>query len=123
MIFIDTDIFIDLLRNYPQAKKWFERISFQEALFSAISEAELLSGKDCESPEVREKIIHFLSSMTKISIDNIIAQTAGDCRRRYGIALDDAFIAASAFHHGARLTTRNTKDFSKVKEIEVIKPY
>jgi predicted nucleic acid-binding protein len=120
---IDTDIFIDFLRKNPEAEKFFYALDLDTAVFSAVTEAELISGKECDSPLVRERILHLLSSLTKIHVDNKIAQTAGDYCRRYGIALQDALIAATAFHSNEKLATRNARDFSKIKEIKAEAPY
>ncbi|MBI4152123.1 type II toxin-antitoxin system VapC family toxin [Candidatus Woesearchaeota archaeon] len=121
MKLVDTDIFIDLLRGFDHSRLFFAEN--EEIIFSAITEAELLSGQQCKDTAVREKVLHFLSQFEKITVDNPLVQIAADFRRKYGIALPDAIIAASAFVHDATLITRNIKDFEKIREIRVEKPY
>ncbi|MBI2102751.1 type II toxin-antitoxin system VapC family toxin [Candidatus Woesearchaeota archaeon] len=121
MKIVDTDIFIDLFRGLELSRQFFAEN--EEIIFSAITEAELLSGQQCKDAAVREKILHFLSQFEKITVGNPLVQIAADFRRKYGIALPDAIIAASAFVHNATLITRNLKDFQKIREIKVEKPY
>jgi len=121
---IDSDIFIDALRGAEKAETWIKRaIGNGEGAFSSITETELLSGNACNDKEKREALLHFLSMLTKISVDNPIAQIAGDFRRNYKISLPDAIIAATAFHLSAALVTRNSKGFSAIKEIKLEVPY
>lgn len=119
---VDTDIFIDFLRGYRQAIEYI-KANNDAIIFSAITEAELLSADECVNGSDREKILHFLSQFEKIPVDNPLVQIAADFRRRYKIALPDSIIAASAFIKGTELITRNSKDFEKIKEITVKKPY
>lgn len=123
MIVIDTDIFIDLFRNQEPAKRLFSSVDFSSILFSVITESEILAGKDCDSQSKKESMIHFLSGFTKMPVNNTIAQTAADFKRKYGLNLDDCLIAATAYHSVAVLYTRNEKDFSKIKEISIKIPY
>ncbi len=121
MKLVDTDIFIDLLRGFQPSITFFNEE--EEIIFSAITEAELLSGQQCKDALVREKILHFLSQFEKIPVGNPLVQIAADFRRKYSVELPDAIIAASAFVHNATLITRNVKDFQKICEIKVEKPY
>ncbi len=122
MVLVDTDIFIDFLRNNTAAIEFIEN-HLHEISFSAITEAELLSGKECDNQEVREKLLHFLAQFEKIPVDNPLVQVAGEFRRNYGIDLPDAIIAATAFIIDEPLCTRNIKHFEKIKDINVMKPY
>ncbi len=122
MIVIDTDIFIDFLRNMAETSNFIEQ-NIDDIAFSAITEAELLSGRECNDKDIKEKLLHFLSQFEKIPVDNPLVQVAGEFRRKYEIEVPDALIAATAFMVNATLYTRNIKHFEKVKEITVRKPY
>lgn len=120
MRIIDSDIFIDAFRGVKKAEKWMKNaIQDGDCAFSAITESELLSGKDCNDVNKRESLLHFLALFSKISVDNPITQIAGDFRRKYGISLPDAIIAASATHTKSLLITRNVKDFSKIENLKI----
>jgi len=119
---VDTDIFIDFFRGQQKAIDYFKE-NQDTVIFSAITEAELLSGKECDNTADREKILHFLSQFEKIPVDNPLVQIAADFRRKYAISLPDSIIAASAHVKHIQLITRNSKDFGKIHEITVKKPY
>lgn len=119
---VDTDIFIDFFRGLESAVEFFNE-GLDEIAFSAITEAELLSGKDCEDGSKKEKVLHVLSQFEKIAVDNPLVQIAGEFRRKYGLLLPDALIAASAFLLNAPLVTRNLKDFQNIPVIKLEKPY
>ena len=50
-----TSIFIDHLRGYKPANDFFNSLDNKVLLFSALSEAELLTGKSCNDSEQRER--------------------------------------------------------------------
>lgn len=120
-IVVDTNIFIDLLEGHDGAKEFFKK-HMHEISFSAITEAEILSGSECKDGDVHERILHLLSRFEKIPVDNPLVQAAALFRRTHKIALPDAIIAASATAKDGILATRNTKDFKKLP-ITVITPY
>ena len=124
-LFLDTDTFVDYFRRYEKARKFFEELKQIDGVvqFSAITETELLAGKECDKFEIRAKLLNFLSNFTKISVDNQIARKAGDFRRVYEIKIADAIIAASSFATKSILVTRNLEDYKKIKEITLKAPY
>ena len=124
MILIDTNVFIDFLRNHQPAVKFFESVfGMDDILFSAITESELVAGKECDDYNKKEKLLHFLHSWKKIEVSNQIAVLAGDIVRKYDVHLPDAIIAASAIIFKAELMTKNTKDFQKIENLKIRNPY
>lgn len=119
---VDTDIFIDFFRGFPQAIPYFKEHA-DEILFSAITEGELLSGEICNNLNQKEKVFHLLSQFEKIPVDNPLIQIAADLRRTYGLELPDTIIAASALVTNSTLITRNIKDFRRIQNLQVEKPY
>ena len=95
-IVIDTDIFVDFFRSYSPCKAWFIGIDWKEVYFSAITEAELIAGKDCAEPRKKEFTLHFLHRWEKIQVTNPIAVLGGDLSREYGLSIPDALIGATA---------------------------
>ncbi|MBI4439867.1 type II toxin-antitoxin system VapC family toxin [Candidatus Woesearchaeota archaeon] len=122
MKLLDTDIFIDFFRGVPEAEEYIAE-NIDEIVFSAISEAELLSGKICNDQTEREKVFHLLSQFDKIPVGNPLVQIAGDIRRNHNISLPDAIIAASAAVNSATLVTRNLKHFKGIDKLKVEDPY
>jgi predicted nucleic acid-binding protein len=123
MILIDTNVFIDLLRGYEPAINFFNLIVDETVIFSAITEAELISGKECNDKDKRLDIIYSLSQWNKIAVTNEIALLAGDITRNNNTKLPDAIIAATAILNNAEIITKNLSDFSKIKNAKVRLPY
>lgn len=124
MILLDTDIFIDHLRNVKLALDFFESLQQRDdVFFSAITEAELIAGSENDNPEKKEVLLHFLFCWNKIEVTNPIAVLAGDLKRKYNFLLPDAIIAATALHNNMEILTRNIKDFKKIKGLIVKAPY
>ena len=122
---VDTSIFIDHFRGHAPATNFFESLK-EEAIFSAITETELLTGSQCNLAQTRDYILQFLSKLKKINVDNPIAQLAGDLSREYGkqgLEIGDALIAATALVYKAELLTRNIRDFEKITGLKVRTPY
>jgi len=52
-------------------------------------------------------------------IDRSIAERAGRVAREFGLRLPDALIAATALERNLQLSTRNLKDFDKVRGLRL----
>ncbi len=123
-IVINSDIFVDALRGAVGAKEVLKFLASQkEVFYSEISVAELMSSKACDDKKIKESTIKIFSVFRGIPVDEKIVQQAAYFRRRYGLLLPDAIIAASAFQYRSDLLTGNTKDFSKIRELKVKSPY
>lgn len=123
-ILIDTNIFVDHLRNFSPATEFFESIVGRENIyFSAITEAELIAGKANDDAGKREKLLYFLHRWNKIPVDNPLVILAGDLSRNHKIAIPDAIVAATAIISNAELITKNTKDFKNIPNLRIKLPY
>ena len=122
---LDTDIFIDLLRGFEKAKKYFEELNKEDSIvyYSAVTEVELISGKECNKIEKKAEILKILANFNKVFVSNEIAVKAGDFSRVYNVETADAIIAATAFLMKANLVTRDVSDYKKIKEITLKVPY
>ena len=123
MILIDTNVFVDHLRNYAPAVSFFESIGGKDVIFSAITETELLIGNANNDNEKKEKLLHFLHQWDKMAVNNHIAVLAGDIGRNHNLAVPDSIIAATAILNNAELITKNAKDFKKVTGLKLSIPY
>ena len=123
MQIVDTNIFIDHLRGYRSATAFFDSLGEERIIFSAVTEAELIAGKQCADINKKGEIIQFLGRWQKIDVTNPIAVKAGDLTREHGLELADSFIAATALLYKAELLTRNVKDFQNIEGLTVKEPY
>lgn len=121
MYTLDTNIIIYYLKDDPKVVKFLHKKIFEGSRFfiSTISEAELFSYPEITEEEVG-KIDKLLKTVSVISIDSQIAQLAGFFKRKYGIDLADAIIAATTYLTNSALITRNIRHFKKVKEFKKI---
>lgn len=125
-VVIDSDLFIDNLRGSRKAAEWFNSIRSNGSIniyYSALTEAEVLAGKDCEAEEKEERVIALLSIGKKMLVTNELAKLGGAVRRRHGLNLVDAIIAATAMELKAILCTRNVSDYSRIPNLKIKAPY
>ena len=124
-IVLDTDIFVDFLRGFEKARIFFDELKKEDYIiyFSAVTEAELISGKECSKIERKAEILSILANFNKVLVSNEIAIKAGDFCRISNVETADAIIAATAFAMKAALVTRNVNDFKNIKEISLKVPY
>ncbi|MBI2580885.1 PIN domain-containing protein [Candidatus Woesearchaeota archaeon] len=123
---IDTDLFIDNLRDFKKSTEWFDAVVKSdkfELYYSALTEAEILAGKACEDKENEDKAIAFLSIGKKVLVTNELARRGGALRRVYGLSIVDAIIAATALQVNAVLCTRNISDYARIQNLKVKAPY
>lgn len=117
----DTCVFIDHLRG--QSKSATELITNAAggryyAAFSILTEAELWAGgkNNKETRTIRILLTH----LRRLPLIIPIARQAGEIRKKYGIHLADAIIAATAEYHSIPVYTRNARHFKPVSSIKVI---
>jgi predicted nucleic acid-binding protein len=110
---VDTDVFVDHLRGRAALKQGSNRIHY-----SVVTRAELFASKGVDEAAVSR----LLAPFTEISIDRLIAESAGRIRRQTGIAMPDALIAATASARGLAVLTRNERHYTLVKGLRVRTP-
>lgn len=123
-LLIDTDIFIDALKEIKSAKDLF-RIREIDIYCSILTKKELFSKEGLRDSE-RKKIIALLSRTKVLKIDNDILNKYLLLVNKYGDrpeAINDYVIAATAWSKKLPLLTRNKKHFSYIKEITLSPVY
>ena len=85
MILIDSDIFIDNLRGVQKSKEYFEKLAEGggKFYFSVITEAELLSGQECNDKEKMNKVLALLCLGHKLEINNPVVDNEGRIMSRF----------------------------------------
>ncbi len=113
-VLLDTDVLIDHLvdagRTIPP--------NIGDAAYSSITRAELYSGRNADEEVIDRLLVNF----EEIAVDRAIAEEAGRIRRVVGIKLPDALIAATAIMTKRRLSTRNVRDYRRVKRLRLQPP-
>ena len=111
-ILVDTDIFIDHLRGSAELKPGRNRLHY-----SVVTRAELFAGNSAT-----DLVSQLLAPFREISVDRAVAERAGRVAREFDLRLPDALIAATALENRLTLTTRNHKDFNKVRGLRIRTP-
>lgn len=124
-VVFDTSILVDFLRQREGARKVLVDVELRktDGFISSVTEAELFAGEDAKIQRKMQAMQDLIKLFKKVLVTNEIAQKAGEFKRKYGSPLDDCIIAATASIQNARLWTKNTEDFRKIKEIETEEPY
>lgn len=121
---IDTDVLIDYLRGYPDARSLFALLPDDCAL-STVSVAELHAGVR-EGAE-RQALVTLLDTFELIDLSAAIAMQGGILRRdwgkSHGSGLNDALIAATALATKRVLLTLNDKHFPMMEPDQLVVPY
>lgn len=120
---IDTNILIYVLaNNFPKDRDGLVQALASSYRISIVTKVEMLSyGKLSDSD--MEKIRDFVAEALVYFIDESIADKTIEIRKKHGLKLPDAFIAATALQHSLTLVTRNEKDFEKITGLTVWNPY
>lgn len=123
----DTTFLIDLLKNRPEAvRKAVELDIKKESVFTTtITVFELWQGVlDLQSKEALDKIHILLDSLGLVSFDLESAKFGGLIHaklRREGQSIDpeDSMIAGICLKTNQTLLTKNTKHFSRIRELKI----
>ena len=117
---IDTNILIACLNGEPQTasalSEWKQ--NGRPLFISSITYAEVLSIASLTATEITT-IKAFLQNFILVPVDAVIAERAGDLRRKHRLELPDAMIAATAIILSLPLITHD-RALQKLKEIEFL---
>jgi predicted nucleic acid-binding protein len=108
-LLVDTDVFIDHLRGAAPLRHARHRVHY-----SVVTRAELFAG-NIATPLASQ----LLAPFREVAVDRSVAERAGRVAREFGLRLPDAIIAATAIEKGLQLSTRNTKDFERVRGLRL----
>jgi predicted nucleic acid-binding protein len=114
-LFIDSNIILYYLNG---DRTLLPVLEDKQLFVSFITELELLSFKKIAEPEIK-LIEGFLQHCTIIEMSSVIKENTILLRRKYGLKLPDAIIAASSLFLNAPLFTAD-KDMTNIKEIDLI---
>jgi predicted nucleic acid-binding protein len=120
---LDTDILIDVARNYPPAIAWLMGIG--TVGLPGLVAMELLKG--CRNLSVQRRVER------QLQVYPYYWPTLADCQRAYqdfatyrlshGLGLIDALIGATAVGCGETLATFNVKHYAVIAGLTTVQPY
>ncbi len=125
MIFLDTDVMVDILRKYPPAVEWLDSLGPEEIGIPGVVAMELLQG--CRNRAEQQKVERTLDPQRLFWPDQV------DCERAYEdfaayhlshqVGILDALIAETAAGSAVQLATFNVKHYDVVRRLQTIQPY
>ena len=126
MILLDSDVMIDLLRQYPPALKWFDALEEEEeVLLPGYVVMELIQG--CRNKSEQERLQRELATC------GVVWPEAEDCDRalqvftqyrlRHNAGLLDVLIGQTAVALGMPLYTFNQKHYHFIPGLQTVQPY
>lgn len=121
MYTLDTNAIIYYLKGDVNAIPLLEDL-FEKNMpiyISSITEVELFSFSNLTNKDI-EQITNLIKTLSVISLDSQLARLAGLLRRQYKIKVPDSIIASTAIFTGTSLVTRNTKDFKKIPNFNIV---
>jgi predicted nucleic acid-binding protein len=124
MRLLDTDVMVDLRRQFPPALAWFDGL-VEEPMVPGFVLLEVMEG--CRNLREMRRLQRDLAPFT------VVWPTAADCERalrtfaegylRHGLGLLDSVIGECAVGQGAVLCTFNLRHFRAVPGLVTEQPY
>lgn len=125
MIVLDTDVMIDLLREYPPAVTWLESIGEEEVVLPGFVVMELIQG--CRNKGEQESVKRELSSYcVEWPSPDMFDEALSVFVRYYlshGIGILDTIIGQMAVALTLPLYTFNTKHYEVIPGLKIVQPY
>jgi predicted nucleic acid-binding protein len=123
LVFVDTDILIDLGRGIDEAADCLQRIERQQPMaISLVTQMELMVG--CRNKNELNALERFLNRFIKVRVNEHISQTAVDLLKQYhlshGLLIADALIAATAISENGSLVSKNQRDYRFIERLHLL---
>lgn len=113
MIFLDTDIVVDVVRKVPPAVTWLNQVSNEVLAVSGSTVVELLAG--CRNALEQQKLDRETALFQVVWLQgsrcDVALRNYRDLRLSHGIGVFDVFIGRTAIELGVPLHTFNAKHF------------
>jgi len=125
MILIDTDVMIDLLREYQSAVTWLDSLSEEEIILPGFVVMELIQG--CKNKVEQEKIERELGAYSVVWPSSEMCNETLSIFARYhlssGLGILDALIGQMAVALNLPLYTFNQKHYATIPKLKTVQPY
>lgn len=125
MILLDTDVMIDVLRNYDPALSWLRSLGAEPVGLPGVVAMELLQG--CRDGREQRRVQNTIRPYA------LHWPTLADCTRAYDsfakyrlshhLGLLDSLIAETAAGLGVPLATFNDKHYRVIGSLQLLQPY
>ena len=125
MILLDTDVMIDLLRQYPPAVAWLDSLGEEEIVLPGFVVMELIQG--CEKKAEQRKVERELGAYGVVWPSPEMCDEALSVFIRYHLShrlgMLDALIGQMAVALNLPLHTFNEKHYTAIPNLRTVHPY
>jgi hypothetical protein len=125
MILLDTDVMIDLLRQYPPAVAWLDSLGEEEIILPGFVVMELIQG--CRNRAEQEKVERELGAYGVVWPSPETCNEALSVFTRYhlshGLGILNALIGQMAVALDLPLYTFNQKHYAPIPNLKTVQPY
>lgn len=125
MILVDTDVMIDILRNYPPAIEWLHSLEDEEIILPGFVVMELIQGSQNKAEQKKvEKVlfglhIYWPSAETCDEALSVFSRY----RLTHGLGILDSLIGQMSVTANSVLCTFNQKHYEAIPRLRTVKPY
>ncbi|MEQ8192392.1 MAG: type II toxin-antitoxin system VapC family toxin [Candidatus Eremiobacterota bacterium] len=125
MIIVDTDIMIDILRQYPNSLNWLATIDEEDIALPGFVVFELLMGcrNKQEQDIIEKKISNYRILWPSEEICDLALNIFYSYYLSHNISVFDALIGYIAVELNLPLYTFNEKHYSVISVLKTIRPY
>jgi len=125
MIILDTDIMIDILREYKPAIKWLNLLKDEEIILPGFVIMELIQGcsNKKEMKKLRDEIEKYQVTWPLPEVYNKALKIFTDYYISYKIGILDTIIGQMAVELNLPLYTFNKRHYKAIPKLKIIEPY
>jgi predicted nucleic acid-binding protein len=121
MFTLDTNCLIYYFKGETKVIDLIQNLIIERAplFISIITKVEVLAYPQI-TPKEEKIFLEMMKNMILIEFDEKLTNFVVNLRRKYKIKLPDAIVASTALYTNSTLITRDVKDFSKIKELNIL---
>ncbi len=125
MIILDTDVMIDLLRQYPPAVAWLESFGDEEIVMPGFVIMEVIQGcsNKVEQEQVERKLANYGRLWPSAETCDEALSTFIRFHLSHGLGIIDTIIGQTAVNLGSPLFTFNQKHYTAIPNLQIKRPY
>jgi predicted nucleic acid-binding protein len=125
MLVSDTDVLVDVMREYQPALDWLQALSDEQVLVPGFVAMELVAGckNTREIRATREALSRFRIVWPSESTCTSALSVFTNNRPKHGLGIIDALVGQMAIDLALPLATFNKKHYTGMSPLETIQPY
>jgi hypothetical protein len=124
MVMLDTDVMVDLLRQYPPAVAWLESLE-EEIILPGFVVMELIQGcrNKAEQEQVKENLTGYNVIWPSSETCDAALSVFTHFHLSHSVGILDAIIGQMAVTLGLPLYTFNQKHYATIPGLRTVQPY